>query len=748
MIERLDDQQLEAADAPHDGLLVVSGPSGSGKTTSLLARAQRLRSEGRTFLIAAPRIASCHRLRERAPAATPIATIEQLAFRILKSIEKTTELELIDDVDAAIVFERAAEPLFAMEWAEFIEAQIDPEVPGLRAPQRFLEAAFRLITKLRDAQISPAAFLERALKGATQFYARPPNLAHPDLLYYTKDSYRNSLHVDAAELARQHRREVDLAKILEKLYRSYLELLGNRGCLSGSDAVAQAIRLLDAGEGLRANLATQFEAILIDDAQELSSGELLLLQSLRGEELAGVSLFGDAASAIGTFAGARPDRVFALEGTCIELQTIYNTPGVIERAARHLSGSDALGDVRDDGHITLFRATTKRAEAAFVAEKVIELLNAGTPANEIVLLFRSVANVHAYEAALLTRNVEVHVSGDLNIFTTPDVLDALGLLWNVYDPFAHEWLLRTLSGPAFALSDASLAVLCSEPESGQTVLFEEMAEDASGSGRWDRKRDVRLGWNVLRGDQDGALTPAARARIAEFRSLREQWLEDSKHLGLFALTQKIVAQGLARAGAPGSARAGTQLRNIQRFLDRVETFAAANPQATLGAFLEYATMRMNSTLEACEEDGHPGVVRIMSIALAMGSRFDHVLIPNARAGSFPLYYVPDAFLFSPSLGMIAKENVGDARASRTAKFTYYMFRAKTRESYNREERRAFVYAMRRARKTLTVTASERPTRGLTSPEFLSELQAARLPGAADLSDRWHPAHSIYEAAVS
>src|SRR5205807_3945401 len=177
----------------------------------------------------------------------------------------------------------------------------------------------------------------------------------------------------------------------------------------------------------------------------------------------------------------------------------------------------------------------------------------------------------------------------------------------------HEWRLRTLGGPACALCDASLAALCTEPENGQTLLFEEMGADPSGSGRWDRKRDVRLGWNVVRGDQDGLLPPIARARVAEFRALREAWVRDSKHLELGALVRTVLSQGLARAGAAGSARAGNHARNIERFLERIDAYASGHPKATLGDFLEYATMRMNSTLVACEEEGHPGVVRIMSI---------------------------------------------------------------------------------------------------------------------------------------
>ena len=101
---------------------------------------------------------------------------------------------------------------------------------------------------------------------------------------------------------------------------------------------------------------------------------------------------------------------------------------------------------------------------------------------------------------------------------------------------------------------------------------------------------------------------------------------------------------------------------------------------------------------------------------------------DVRAGAFPRWYAPDAFLFSPRLGMIPKENVGDAQASRTAKFSYYTYRNKSRERYNERERRAFVYALRRARHTALVTASQTPTRGVHAPEFLEELRNARLPG--------------------
>jgi hypothetical protein len=79
-------------------------------------------------------------------------------------------------------------------------------------------------------------------------------------------------------------------------------------------------------------------------------------------------------------------------------------------------------------------------------------------------------------------------------------------------------------------------------------------------------------------------------------------------------------------------------------------------------------------------------------------------------------------LFSPRYGMIPKDNVGEASASRTAKFTYYMFRSKAGQHYYERERRAFAYAVRRASENVLVTASGTPTRGMTAPELLEELR--------------------------
>ncbi|HET9097288.1 MAG TPA: UvrD-helicase domain-containing protein, partial [Candidatus Baltobacteraceae bacterium] len=424
----------------------IIGAAGTGKTTELARRALLAAQRG-PVLVTSVSPAGLTGLRARL--VHPNVHVRELHELALECLPRA---EPIDDVRAAALFAEAAQPLLTLEWREIIEAQVDPEVPGLRSPDRFLDAAFRLFCKLRDARISPEQFLESALRGAMQFYAKPPNFAHPDLLYYTKDAYRDSLAADGPELQRQYRREVDLAKILAKLYRSYLEHPVKQGCLTPRDIIAQAADVLQSNPAAAGTLRERYPSIFIDDAQELTIGELQLLQTVYGENLDGATLAGDQESAISTFRGARPDRVFSLPGERTTMELQHRSPFAIDAASRHVLGTAAVppAPAATDAGLTLFRASTRRAEAQFIAEHIVELLRAGTPHDEIAVLFRCVRDVRPYRDALLEHNVKVQVAGDLNLFDEPEALDALAVLWAVHDPFRHDYLLRVLSGPALA----------------------------------------------------------------------------------------------------------------------------------------------------------------------------------------------------------------------------------------------------------------------------------------------------------
>ncbi|MGA9945760.1 MAG: 3'-5' exonuclease [Candidatus Cybelea sp.] len=678
-------EQRGAVEAPYTECLAILGPSGTGKSTALAERIVRLQTVD--------------------PAAEPLLfrsdrAIAEYAVALLRSHGQ--EVTLVDDVDAQLAFAQTCSPLFELQWEEFARDQLDPEVPGLRSPERFLQSVYRLIRRLRDADIEPGLFLSRAMTGATEFYAIPPNLADPAMLAATKATFHDSLDASPQELLRQRRREIDLAKIITKLYEGYVQLVRTSRRMTGRDTVIEAAQCLRGNAESAARLRERHRYAFVDDAQELTGAQLQLLSAIFGEQLIGVTLCGDPGSAISSLRMTQPEATFALAQSKWELRERHRVP---RREIERLS--------------------TPRDEAASIAQRVGDWLAQGFRPEKIAVLFRSVQSIANYEAALLDCNIPAVVAGDLNVFSDRRALDALALLWSVWDPFRHDWLLRALANPALALSDASLAILCGEPPDPQRPLFEFDEEPAPTvrASRWNPQRDLQLGWNVLRGDRDEALSGDAAARLGHFRRSRERWVETMNAVPFEEFARSVWREGLAREGEPGSAKALAQQIALQRLLERLGEFVLSDPGATLGDALEHAEQRIASDLESCAVLSRTeGFVQILSVEASRGREFDHVVVADVRPGAFPRWYSPEAFLFSPRLGMIPKENVGEARASRTAKFTYYMFRSKAPQRYFERERRAFDYALRRARKSVFVTASGKPTRGVTAPEFLAELR--------------------------
>ncbi|MBV8751137.1 MAG: ATP-dependent helicase, partial [Candidatus Eremiobacteraeota bacterium] len=716
------------------GLIAFMGPPTSGKTEALVRRFTALVAADPSLadaaIVTAAREDGARALGARIAAASGIAvrgaSLHLLALELLRAHPLETglalDLELVEPLDAEEIFERAAAPLFSAEWSDWLGTDVDPEIAGLRTPDRFADAALRLIRKLRDAGIADDAFLAVALRGAATLYANPPNLASPALLSATKDEHRASLAVDASELDRQRRRELDLAKIFARLYRAYVEELVRRGCLTAADAVVEATKLLENHPAIARALRRRLRVAFVDDAHDLGAAHLRFLRALYGNALDGVAVAGDPDAATQTFAGARPERIFGHAATTVALAP-RALPLQIAAVMRAVVDGDPHRPIPPGDAIRVVRAPDRDAEAEAVAERVATLLAAGTPPGRIAVVHRTLRTLGAYEDALLARDVPLALAGDPALFVRKDVLDALALLWTAVDPFRNVWTLRALQTPMLRLSDASIATLCGEPASPQPALFALPEEEPETDRRWDRKRDLRLGMNLLHGERDADLAPLARERLAAFRARRARWSGWLRATGVESAARAIVEDGglLQPRNGETAARARLRATLIARTIALLGDYAARHPFDDLAGALAYCERLAAGDRGPEMVDERDDAVVVAAVERILARRFDHVFVVDARAGSFPPYYVPDAFLFSTTYGMIPKESAGDAVAARTAKFTWYEHHAKPRAAYVREQRRLFAAALGRADVSVTVSASGRPTRGIAAPELASEV---------------------------
>ena len=723
-------------------LVLITGDPASGKTEALARRAVAL-LDGRypaAAIVAAATPAGARALAARiaalvdddvrdALAAAPFAgtTLETLAFAIVRDGAVAgglaPDVARLEPYEAEEIFERAAAPLFSAEWADYLGADVDPEISGLRAPNRFAAAVLRLIAKLRDAGIGPDELLRRSLRGAMTFYGKLPNLAEPGLLYATRDEYRGSLTVGRAELERQRLREIDLAKIVAKLYGSYLDVLVEHGCLGPGDAAAEATRLLGEQPELLRSYRAKLAFAAIDDVHDVRSGEIRMLQAIFGPKLAGVTIAGSLDAAIHTFAGTRPDATFKLAATTIALDG-SRVPAPVVAAARAVVTSEGSARVACGDAVRVVRFSDRDDEANGIADAVVAAIAAGTPPERIAVVHASARTLAAFDDALVDRDVPVALHGDVGLLARPEAGDALAMLWSAVDPYRHAWLLRALQSPIVGLSDASLAVLCGEPADPQAMLFPLPPDDPDSDRRWDRRRDVRLGMNVLRGERDADLAPLARERLVAFRARRARWAAHARDAGARSAAGILADAGIVpRRPDETAARADRRGALCRAFLELVERYAERYRGATLDEALAMLERVAAAERGPAVDDATGDGVFVGAIAHVGSRRFAQVFVVDVRAGSFPPYYVPDAFLFSPQWGMIPKDAAGDGTASRTAKFTWYSHVAKLRDAYAKEHRRMLALAMTRADVAVTVSASGKPTRGIGMPELASELAA-------------------------
>jgi len=273
------------------------------------------------------------------------------------------------------------------------------------------------------------------------------------------------------------------------------------------------------------------------------------------------------------------------------------------------------------------------------------------------------------------------------------------------------------------LSDASISLLCGEPPNPQPALFALPEGDDAGERRWDRRRDLRLGTNVIGGDRDDALAPIARERLVAFRARRARWLDWLRSARAGDAARAIVTDAGLLLRRPGETAASVRRRDalVARLVALIASYAERHPFDDLAGALAYCD-RLGGAENGPElVDQRDDAIVVAAIDRVLARRFEHVFIVDARAGSFPAYYVPDAFLFSTTYGMVPKEGAGAEHAARTAKFSWYEHHAKPRAAYVKEQRRLFGAALGRADVSATVSASGRATRGVAAPEFAAEI---------------------------
>ena len=527
----------------------------------------------------------------------------------------------------------------------------------LAEPGQFLNDFIAFFSRCQDELVSSEDYQAFADQLAAELQA--------DKLSLDEDTYK-----ERAE-------HVALQQEIARAYRASEEILRDKRSFAINGSISDAVALLKNDAKRLRQLRERYKHILVDEFQDTNIAQLELLHLL-SDGSRNIVVVGDNDQAIYRFRGASfgSFKLFLQRFTNwtegkdstpyrVSLTSNYrSTPNILRVATQAIGMNEVSAEFpkkvlhpnRPEGEkIRIVELDSPESEAAWVADELQRIHNAGRPWHHFAVLYRQHAHRDFLVEELSQRKIPFVIS-KLSILEHPLVRDVLAYLRLIASPRDDIACARVLSAPAWHLTAPDLVRL---------------------SERTSKKRGTSL-YDVLQAPQ-GELpfdpSPAAAKELLEFlgaerktmrrRTAREilgdltEWLEVPQRVS--AQDRKYVNR-LAQFAKDWEPKSDT--RGLREFLEYLEYFAQAGGVLSL-------------------EDDAPGdAVQLMTVHGAKGLEFPHVFLMRVNSRAFPAGDRAPLFEFPIRL---MKEELPQG------------------DFHIQEERRLFYVALTRAQERLTLT---------------------------------------------
>ncbi|MCX5171362.1 UvrD-helicase domain-containing protein [Streptomyces antibioticus] len=459
---------------------------------------------------------------------------------------------------------------------------------------------------------------------------------------------------------------------LADLVLRYRAAKRERDLLDFGDQIALAAQLGGIPEAGRI-LRDEFRVVLLDEYQDTSVAQRILLAGLFGGGTGHpVTAVGDPCQAIYGWRGASvanlddfPDHFAHADGTPATRQALSENRrsggrlldlanGLAEPLRAMHAGVEALRPApgaERDGTVRCALLPTHAEEIDWIADSVAHLVATGTAPGEIAVLCRTATDFAEIQGALVARDVPVEVVGLSGLLHLPEVADLVAVCEVLQDPGANASLVRLLTGPRWRIGPRDLALLGRRARllvshargDDDGDLDRRLAEAVEGV---DPSEVISLADALdtfletpLEGARDDGLpfSPDARVRFArlaaELRDLRRS-LSDPL---MDVLHRVLAVTGLeVELSASPHALAARRRETLSNFLDVAASFAAAESEASLLAFLGFLCTA--AQYEKGLDNALPGgenTVKVLTAHKSKGLEWDVVAVPGLVSGTFP-----------------------------------------------------------------------------------------------------------------
>lgn len=686
---RLNTEQRKAVDAIKGPVMVIAGP-GTGKTEVLTVRIANILRKTKTSpekilaltFTESGVVAMRRRLTELA---------QGDAYRVTISTFHGFANGVIQDYPDHFLHIIGSVNITEIDQVQILEKLLDNQKIDLLRPfsdrYYYLRNILAAINELKQQGVSPEAFATIAADEKKDFYE------NPDLMNQA-GKYEGKMKTKYASASRHVEKNIELVEI----YAAYHAALRKTRQYDYSDMIMEVMFALEKDSDLRRVLQDTYDYVLVDEHQDTNDAQNRIIELLSGgREEPNLFVVGDEKQAIFRFQGASLENFHYFKdhykrAQLISLRSNYRSTQAILDAAEAVSPREAKLVAEHSGiaaPASLAVLSSPDAEYYFIAQKVKELMTAGTPAEEIAVLYRN-----NKEAAPLARMLEKeHVP--FNIESDQDILGDEEI----------KKLIRILRAVEHFGSDVSLVEALHVDFLGIPPL------DVYKLLAFTRRERIKL-YDILRSEKflDQAGIETKDACLTFFKNL-SAWKSAAKNRGAADAFESVVRESGFLAALLRHPSATEKIAKLHTLFEILKSSVERQKNYTLDDFFAYLDLmeKHDIAIKNKEVAGIPDHVRLMTAHRSKGLEFAYVFIMNATDRTWGSRLHREAIKLPRKIYRVLATVESDLE---------------DREDNDADERNVFYVALTRAKQGVFITLAKvgRDGKEMLPTQFIAEMK--------------------------
>ncbi len=285
-----------------------------------------------------------------------------------------------------------------------------------------------------------------------------------------------------------------IKSIFNKVNANYNKYLEDNNLLDFDDLMLKTIELLQKNPQVLEKYQNKFQYVLVDEFQDTNELQykLMFMLSFRYHN---IFVVGDDFQSIYSFRGAKIENIDKFrndfkEHKLILLEENYRSTTPILNLANEVIKNNpnqikkVMFTQKKDGKLPFYyQASSGKAEAMFVCDKIKKYHNLGDSYSDFAILYRTNAISRLFEDYLIKNKIPYKIYGGLSFFSRKEIKDMISYLRVIIYPEDDFSFIRIINEPKRKIGSALLEKLTIHANSNNLSLYEAIPTfEGSGVG--------------------------------------------------------------------------------------------------------------------------------------------------------------------------------------------------------------------------------------------------------------------------